>query len=333
MRMLVLGGTIFLSRAVAEQARDRGHDVTTTSRGRSGSVPEGVRHVRADRDDPDGLAPLARGDGTFDAVVDVARQPGHVRRALDLFGERAGHWTFVSSGSVYADDATPGQRVDGSPVLAPHHEDDASETAVATYGPRKVACEGAVRDALGDRAFICRAGLIGGPGDQVDRFGYWPLRLARGGEVLAPGAPDDAVQVVDVRDLAAWIVDAAERGLAGTFDGIGPATSRAEFLARVAAGVGADPELTWVDQPFLLEREVNPWMGPRSLPLWLPLPEYAGLMSRDGSPSFAAGLVTRDLSETARDTLAWRRSAADHDLAAGITAEDEADLLGAWRRR
>jgi 2'-hydroxyisoflavone reductase len=330
MRVLVFGGTVFLSRAVAERARDRGHDVTVANRGRSGPAPDGVRQVRVDRDDPEGLAPLADG-AAFDAVVDVARQPGHVRAALALLGDRAGHWTFVSSGSVYADNATPGQRVDGAPVLDPHTGDDDS---AATYGPRKVACEDAVRAAVGDRAFTCRAGLIVGPGDAVDRYGYWPLRLARGGEILAPGSPDDAVQVVDVRDLAAWIVRAAEGGLAGTFDGVGPVSTLADFFARVAEGLAVTPTLTWVDQAFLQAHGVDPWMGPRSLPLWLPMPEYAGLMSRDGSPSFDAGLVTRPLPETARDTLAWERAVAGrHQLAAGLTAEEEADLLRAWKAR
>jgi nucleoside-diphosphate-sugar epimerase len=335
MRMLVLGGTVFLSRAVAEAARDRGHDVTVANRGRSATPPAGVRPLRVDRDDPDGLAPL--GDGgeaggeAFDAVVDVARQPSHVRRALALLGDRAAHWTFVSSGSVYADEVTTGQHVGNSPVLAPHAEDDGT---VDTYGPRKVACEDAVRDALGERAFICRAGLIAGPGDAVDRFGWWVVRLARGGEILAPGAPDGAAQVIDVRDLADWIVLAAERGLAGTFDGIGPATTLGHLLERVAAGVGVEPRLTWVDQAFLLEHGVNPWMGARSLPMWVPLPQYAGFMSRDGGPSFAVGLATRDLAETARDTLTWEREVAgDHDFAAGLTAAEEDDLLRAWKAR
>lgn len=331
MRVLVLGGTVFLSHAVAEEARDRGHEVTAAARGQSGTVPDGVRLVQVDRDQPDGLAPLAEGGSGYDAVVDVTRQPGQARRALALFAERARHWTFISSGSVYADNSTPNQRVVGSPLVEPHADDDSS---MESYGPRKVACEEAVRAAAGDRAMICRAGLIVGPGDVNDRFGYWPLRLARGGEVLAPGSPDDPVQVIDVRDLAAWIVRAAEEGVAGTFDGVGPVMTRADFLARIAAGVGVEPRLTWVDQAFVVERGVEPWMGPRSLPLWLPLPEYAGFMTRDDSPSVAAGLVTRDLADTARDTLAWERAVdGSHKLIAGLTAEEEAELLRAWHAR
>jgi 2'-hydroxyisoflavone reductase len=331
MHVLVLGGTVFLSRAIAEQARDRGHEVTAAARGRTGRAPDGVRMVLVDRDQPDGLASLAGDAEPYDAVVDVTRQPGHVNRALSLLAERTRHWTFVSSGSVYADGSTPNQRVAGAPLLAPPTRDDDS---IETYGPRKVACEEAVRAAAGDRAMICRAGLIVGPGDRNDRFGYWPLRLARGGEVLAPGAPDDPVQVVDVRDLAAWIVRAAEDGIAGTFDGVGPAMTRASFLAGVAAGVGVEPSLTWVDQAFLVEHGVQPWMGPRSLPLWLPLPEYAGFMTRDVSESVAAGLATRDLSETARDTLAWERSVdGRHELVAGLSPEEEAELLRAWHTR
>jgi 2'-hydroxyisoflavone reductase len=331
MRVLVLGGTVFLSHAVAEEARDRGHEVTAAARGQSGTVPDGVRLVHLDRDRPDGLAPLTEGGSGYDAVVDVTRQPGQARRALALLAERARHWTFVSSGSVYADNSTPNQRVAGSPLVEPHPDDDSS---MESYGPRKVACEEAVRAAAGDRAMICRAGLIVGPGDVNDRFGYWPLRLARGGEVLAPGSPGDPVQVIDVRDLAAWIVRAAEDGVAGTFDGVGPVMTRADFLARIAAGVGVEPRLTWVDQAFVVGQGVEPWMGPRSLPLWLPLPEYAGFMTRDDSPSVAAGLVTRDLADTARDTLAWERSVdGSHKLIAGLTAEEEAELLRAWHAR
>ncbi|HET8661920.1 MAG TPA: NAD-dependent epimerase/dehydratase family protein [Micromonosporaceae bacterium] len=336
MRLLVLGGTAFLGRAVAETARTAGHDVTCAARGESGPPPEGVTFVRVDRDSPDGLAPL--GNDTFDAVVDVSSRPSHVRRAVAALAGRTGHWTYVSTGSVYADRATPGQRAGSAPVLAaaPPEVDDPAADDYQAYGPCKVACEEAVRATVApDRAFICRAGLIVGPGDDSGRFAYWVDRLARGGEVLVPGGPSDPVQWVDVRDLADWLVRAAERQLAGVYDGIGPPVPRLDFLQAVSRGVAADPQWTWVDQDFLSEHGVQPWMGPRSLPMWLPLPDYGGFMSRDVSASLAAGLASRDVADTARDTLAWLGSVPSADRAGwpGLAAQDEAALLAAWHAR
>jgi 2'-hydroxyisoflavone reductase len=322
-KLLVFGGTVFLGHAIAAQARDAGHDVTCAARGRSGRVPDGVRLVHVDRDDPAALSAL---DG-YDAVVDVARRPSHVRNAVSALAGRTGHWTFVSTASVYADNATPGQRVSTAPLLtaAPPDVDDAEGD---NYGPCKVSCEEAV-PAAGVPSFICRAGLIVGPEDPFGRFDYWVSRVDRGGEILAPGSPDEPVQWVDVRDLAAWIIYAAETGLTGTYDGIGEPVTRAELLR----GLGAEPTLTWVDQDFLSAQGIQPWMGERSLPMWLPLPEYAGLMCRDVSPSLAAGLVTRPLAETARDTLAWLATGPQRTSPVGISPADEAAVLKAWHSR
>jgi len=320
MRLLVLGGTVFLGRAVAAHAVSAGHEVTCAARGESGEPPPGVRFVRVDRDQPGGLEPLA--DERFDAAVDVSRRPSHARRALDELAGRVGHWCYVSSASVYADTSTPGQRAATAPLLpaAPEGVDDAD----GQYGPCKVACE----QAFGPSAFLCRAGLIVGPEDRSGRFTYWVRRLARGGEVLAPGRPEDLVQWVDVRDLAGWLVHAAEVGLSGAYDGIGAPVGRGELLAGVARGLGVEPRLTWVDQEFLSAHEVNPWAGERSLPMWLPLPEYAGFMSRDVTDSLAAGLVTRDVAATAADTETWLRVARPcTDGWPGLDADAEADLL------
>lgn len=328
MRLLVLGGTVFLGRAVARRALAAGHDVTCAARGSSGDPVEGVRFVRVDRDDPAGLSALT---GEFDAVVDVARRPDHVRHAVGALAGRVGHFTFVSTGSVYADPRTPGQRAATAPVVAPAapDEEDPSRDADA-YGACKVTCEQLVAGAFDpDRLFVCRAGLIVGPEDPTGRFDYWIRRAARGGEILAPGTPDDLVQFVDVRDLADWIVEAGERGLAGTFDGIGAPMTRQTFLAGT---VGEDAALTYVPQEFLLDREVAPWAGPRSLPLWLPLPDYAGFLSRDVTESLRAGLRTRPLVETARDTAVALPPAAP-DVVNGLTPAEEAELLAAWHAR
>ncbi len=332
MRLLILGGTVFLGRATAAHAASRGHEVICAARGVSGPVPPGVMLVPVDRDRPDGLAPL---DGqTFDAVIEVGRVSSHVRRAVADLDGRTGHWTFVSSISVYADQSTPGGQVADTPLLppAPPEIDDPNSNGAEHYGACKVACEQAVL-AAGRPSFICRPGLIVGPEDPTDRFTYWPVRLARpdGGAVLAPGAPDDRVQIVDVRDLAAWLVHAAETGLTGIYDGTGVPMSWADFLAAIADGVGANPELIWVDQGFLLDQGVQPWMGPGSLPVWLPLPDYAGMINRDVSAAVAAGLTCRPLAETARDTLAWHRAIGAPELKCGLDPADEARVREAWR--
>jgi 2'-hydroxyisoflavone reductase len=323
---LILGGTAFLGRAVAAHAVAFGHQVTCAARGSSGTVPAGAELVRVDRSDPDGLAPVA---GEYDAVVDVARVPSHVRYALDALAGRVGHWTFVSSCSAYADQATPGQRARTAALLEPPEGIDDPTATPEAYGQCKVAAERVVL-AAGVPAFVCRAGLIVGPEDPTDRFTYWPVRLARGGPVLAPGTPDDLVQWIDVRDLAQWLVASAASGLTGVYDGAGVPTRRADFLAAVAEGVGVTVDPVWVDQWFLLDHEVNPWMGPRSLPLWLPLPEYAGFLARDPAPSLAAGLTARHLADTAASTLTWY-DASPWKLKSGLTAADEVSVLEAWR--
>ncbi|WP_134740390.1 NAD-dependent epimerase/dehydratase family protein [Nocardioides sp. 503] len=324
MRILVLGGTVFLSEATAAEAVARGHEVVCAARGESGPAPDGARLVTWDRREE----PPAELTGTsYDAVVDVARHPSRVRRAVAAFPDA--HWVFVSTINVYEDESTPGGRPGTLALRAPLHEDADLAVDPEAYGPMKVACEQAVREGA-RTAMVVRPGLISGPGDPTGRFTYWPARLADGGEVLAPGAPHDSVQVVDVRDLATWIVDAVEAGTTGDYDGIGPVVALADLLAEVASGVGSSPVWTWVDQDFLTARGVEPWAGPDSVPLWLPRPAYDGLLAHDVTPSLAAGLRPRPVAETAAATLAWLRETPDA-VVAGITREREAELLAAWR--
>jgi nucleoside-diphosphate-sugar epimerase len=321
MRLLILGGTQFLGRAIAAHACVAGHDVTCAARGVTGAVPQGARHIRVDRDQPDGLAPLAGME--FDALVDVSRHPGQVRRAVAALKDRVAHWTFVSTVSVYSDNRTTGQRADTAP-LRPPTAPEIEHSTEETYGSAKVACE----QAAGEGAFICRAGLIVGPEDPTGRFTYWPKRLALGGEVMVAGAPDDAVQLIDVRDLARWIVHAAQTGLTGCFDGIGPTFTRGHFLAECAEAAGGSCTFTWVDRAFLESQNIKRWAGPRSLPLWVPLPDFAGFNTRDTLPARAAGLTARALAQTARDTLSWARSAGG--TVTGLTADEESAALAAW---
>lgn len=321
-RWLVLGGTRFLSYAVAADAVARGHDVVCVARGESGAVPAGAALVVADRDSPGALDAL-RGE-RFDAVVDVARASlAWVRDALDALD--AGHWTFVSTINVYADPAAIGRGVD-APILDPLESGD-PDGDPDVYGGIKVASENAVRTRH-PRSFVVRAGLICGPGDRHDRFGYWALRFARGGRTVVLDAADQPMQIVDVRDLAAWIVDAGERGLTGTFDGSGPRTTLGAVLDGIAAAVGA-PDLERVPvAPAVLEAAgVTPWAGPRSLPLWLPV-SHLGIAARDTTLAAAAGLRTRPVADTARAALAHEHTLGpDRPRHAGLTPADEADLL------
>jgi nucleoside-diphosphate-sugar epimerase len=291
-------------------------------------VPDGAELVPVDRDKPDGLNPL-RGE-RFDAVVDVAKMSvGWVREALRILGDGAGHWTFVSSCSVYLDHSTPGQTVT-SPTLPPLEDDPDAEPSPDRYGSVKVASEIAVRDAMEDDAFILRAGLITGPDDPSDRFGYWPARLSQGGRVAVPDTPDQPAQHVDVRDLAAWIVDSAEQRLVGTYDAIGPSNPLSSFLGEIAGAVAPQgTELVRVPKDVLAAANVSPWSGPRSLPLWLP-DTHLAMMFHDASPAMAAGLQVRPVGETARDALEYERSLGlDRPRRAGLSAAEEAELLSA----
>ncbi|CAB4738906.1 unannotated protein [freshwater metagenome] len=323
MRILVLGGTLFLSRTVAVEALARGHEVVCAARGASGSAPEGAQHVAFDRT---GEVPADLAAERFDAVVDVARTPSWVRRAVAAWP--GAHWTFVSTINVYADETTP----DGSPATLPLRDPQPEDVDLSeqpdAYGPMKVACEQLVRDGV-ERSFVVRPGLIVGPGDPTGRFSYWPARLAdveHAEEVLAGGLPTDTVQVIDVRDLATWIVRAAEDGLTGTFDGVGPAMTVGDLLTDCTIGLDVTPAWVWAGDDELAAAGVQPWSGPRSLPLWLPRPAYDGMLAHDWTPSEAAGLTVRRIAETARDTLAWLRATPDA-VVTGLTREEEAEVL------
>lgn len=320
MRLLVLGGTVFVGNAVAAEALRRGHEVVCAARGESGGVPDGAALVPVDRDWPDGLAALA--GERFDAVVDVATiSYPWVRDALRVLGPNAPHWTFVSTISVYADTDKVTDR-----VLEPSQVDGRGD--FTRYGSVKVASENEVREQLGDRAFIPRPGLITGPGDRSDRFGYWPGRFARGGRVLVPADEGLPAQQIDVRDLAAWIVTAGENRLAGTYDAIGPTRPLAETLDDIREIVApVDTEVVLATSEQLRDNEVGYWAGQRSLPLWLPA-ENAGMMSRDASPALAAGLTIRPFEDAVRGALAAEEELGlDRERKSGLSQAQETEVL------
>ena len=304
MRILVLGGTKFLGRHTVDVALARGHDVTLFNRGTTNpDLYPDVEKLRGDREGD--LSALAGRD--WDAVVDTSGyRADTVRSTLDALGD-VGHYTFVSTISVYADAWTP--PTESSPLS----DDD-------EYGGNKARCEAVVRERFPD-AFVPRPGLIVGPWDPTNRFTYWVTRLDDGGRVLVPAPPEAAAQVIDARDLAGWIVRAAEDRVPGVYNAVDRPTTRAALFEACDPG---DAELVWVDPDWLAAHEVGEWM---ELPLWLKSPEYAGMLAIDPSPAFAAGLETRPLAETARDTLEWARSTAPP---AGLARRKERDLLDSW---
>jgi nucleoside-diphosphate-sugar epimerase len=237
----------------------------------------------------------------------------------------------VSSASVYAEGQPEG--ADESAELLPAH--DADDEGWDTYGARKVACERLVLDAVGDRALVARSGLIAGPGDHTDRTGYWPLRFAHpaspDGAVLVPDSPLQT-QVLDVRDLAQWLVRAGLARATGVVNASAPAIPLADHLAQARAVAGHTGPLVPVDQDWLVAHDVAPWSGDRSLPLWLPLPEYVGFMARSTTAAQALGLVARPLADTLADTLAWELASGPGRVRkAGLSPTDELELLDAAR--
>ena len=327
--ILVLGGTGFLGPALVESARARGHAVTLFNRGKTnpGLFPD-VEQLHGDRD---GMLQALAGR-KWDVAIDTSGYvPRIVRMSAELLAPAVKRYVFVSSISVY-EDATPPGSDETAKVQALAHA--GSEDVRKDYGPLKAASERAAEAAMPGRVLVVRPGLIVGPGDPTDRFTYWPVRIARGGPVLAPGDGADPVQVIDVRDLAAWMISMAERGETGVYNAVGPPrrTGAREFLEAVRAGVGGDATFDWVPWASLEKAGVQPWSD---LPAMIPASgEDAGLAQVSAARAVAKGLAFRPLADTARDTLAWWRKLPEErrrKARAGLTAEREADVLARWR--
>ena len=327
MRILVLGGTAFLSAEITRQALAAGHEVTCVARGTSAAVPDGATWVRADR--ATGVAAFTDLDGHWDEVVEVARDPVFAKAALDALAGRAGHWTFVSSCSVYADPSVPGAAEDAG-LLQPLPEGE--HGTPETYGESKSAIEEMTRRAAGEKAHILRPGLIGGPGDASDRYGYWPARFAaKAGPVLVPDIPDSPTQIVDVRDVAAWVLYGAARGLSGTFNVVGEVVPFAGYIAASRSASGATEEVVPVSEDWLVQQGIDYWAGPDSLPLWLP-PGHEGFQARSNAAAVAAGFALRPWQETLKDTLEDERSRGlERERRAGLSRLTERRLLSRWK--
>jgi len=324
MDLLVLGGTRFVGRHLVTAALDRGHRVTLFNRGKSGPrLFPGVENLRGDRDG--GLSTLR--DQHWDAVVDTCGYvPRVVRASAELLADAVDRYVFVSSISVYDESLLPG--ADESAPVATIEDESVEEITGETYGALKALCERAAEEAMPGRVVNVRSGLIVGPYDPTGRFAYWPLRTARGGEVLAPGNPDRPVQFVDVRDLGRWLVTMAEEGEPGVYNATGPESTltMGGLLEACAEAAGNDVRFIWVDDNFLEKRNVEPFV---ELPLWLP-ERYAGFNTVDNSRTVAAGLQFRPLEETVRDVLEYERGLGDAQYDAGLNPEREREVLREW---
>lgn len=324
MHLLILGGTVFLGRHLVEAALARGHSVTLFNRGQHGAelFPE-VEKLRGDRDGD--LAALA--GRRFDAAIDTSGYvPRLVRASAELLAPNVGHYTFISSISVYADFAAIG--IDEGHPVGVLADPTVEEVTGESYGPLKALCEQAAEAALPGRTLVIRPGLIVGPHDPTDRYTYWPVRVARGGPLLAPVGPETLVQYIDVRDLAVWTIACVERGLTGVYNATGPASPQpfGALLEACGEAAGAPAQPVWASAAFLEEAGVRPWMD---LPLWLPTTaEMAGFARVSIAKAVAAGLSFRSPVATAADTLAWAGTRpADHSWRAGLDPAREAELL------
>ncbi|MDQ5822971.1 MAG: SDR family oxidoreductase [Chloroflexota bacterium] len=324
-KLLIIGGTRFLGYFVTQTALERGHEVTLFNRGRNApdAYPQ-VEHIRGDRDaDIDLLA-----GRQWDSVVDTSGYfPRIVGKLARLLVGSVPHYVFVSSISAYAEPLLDG--ADEDAPLQTLEDPTVEEVRGDTYGGLKALCEQVVQEAYPGGALVVRPTLIVGPRDPTDRFSYWVRRIAQGGEVLAPAEPNRPVQLIDARDLAAWIVNMAENQATGVFNGAGPATplTMGEFLETTRKALGSNARFTWVSEQFLLEREVAPWM---ELPVWVP-EEIIALHRVRNDRALAAGLSIRPLEDTVRATHEWMQENPERSQPQGtLTPEREQELLREW---
>jgi 2'-hydroxyisoflavone reductase len=332
LRILILGGTGFIGPHQVRYAQARGHTITLFNRGRTnpGLFPD-VEKLQGDRSTGDYSALKGK---EWDVVIDNPTTiPRWVRQAAEAVKGRARHFVFISTISTYASNDTPD--ADETAPLATTTE-TASEDARRLYGPLKALSEGEAQKAFGERTTIIRPGLIVGPGDLSDRFTYWPVRLERGGEVLAPGTPSDPTQIVDARDLSEFVIHCCENETMGTFNVTGPQAplSIAEMLGGIRATLSNDTHLTFVDADFLAEQKVRAWSD---MPVWIPpRGETAGFMRRSIRRALAAGLTFRPLADTVRDTLTfYHQQSAERQaqLRAGMDPAREKEVLALWHAR
>ena len=331
-KILVLGGTAFLGPHFVRAAQANGHTVTLFNRGKTNpGMWKDLEQLRGDRETGDLTALKGR---SFDAVVDTSGYvPAHVEATAKLLADSCKHYQFISTISVYGSfgerpdaitESTDTAKVDDDKVAAVN----AIREAMPFYGPLKARCEAAAEAAMPGRVSTLRPGLIVGPGDTSDRFTWWPVRIDRGGEVIAPGDPDGHVQFVDVRDLAAWMLHCIEHDVVGVHNvtGFHGRVSMQEVLGACKCATSTPVTLTWCSEEFLAANKVQPYM---QMPLWIP---RDGRSVVDCSKAIAAGMRVRPIADTVRDTLQWAKAErGDKPFArTGLPAEREKELLAKW---
>ncbi len=332
LKFLVLGGTGFIGPHMVREALRRGHDVTLFNRGKTNNAifPD-LESLIGDRDN--GLDALK--GGKWDAVVDNSGYvPRHVADSARLLSSSISHYLFISSISAYASFA---EANDEDSPLATMPDETLEEVTGETYGPMKALCEQrAAAEIGGDRLTILRPTYICGPGDHTDRFSYWPVRTMKGGEMLWPGTPGDKTQIIDVRDLANFVVDTIEQRITGTYNTVTPAGSYSmgDLLADSMAVTGTEVNPTWVSAGFIEAQKLS---DRNSLPIWAPPSgDYSGVAFVSGERAAAKGLRNRPVRETARDLISWWKTLPEdrtENIRAGLSAEREAEMLALWHEQ
>jgi 2'-hydroxyisoflavone reductase len=341
LRILILGGTGFTGPFQVRYALSRGHKVTVFNRGRThpGELPKEAEQLIGDRN---GQLDALKGR-TWDVVVDnPTTLPIWIRTAAQILKGNVDRYVFISTTSVYSDNIIRGMDESG-PLAEYQGADPFKETiqtmrasSVSLYAPLKVVSEKETRKWFPGKSLVIRPGLIVGPGDETDRFTFWPVRVARGGEVLAPGSPKDTVQFIDARDLAEWTIRMVEQGTTGTFNALGPAAklTMGAMLDDIKAATKSDAQFTWIDVDFLLAQKVSPW---NDMPVWVaPRGPETGFTQLSNKRAVSKGLTFRSVGETTQATLEWFRKLPierQGSLRSGITAEREKEVLAAWHAR
>jgi 2'-hydroxyisoflavone reductase len=326
MRILILGGTEFLGRHLVEAALAKGHEVTLFNRGKTN--PHLFPDVEKLRGDRDGNLDVLRGRH-WDAVIDPSGYvPRIVRQSVQLLEDAVGHYTFVSSISVYADFSRVGMDENASVGKL----DDETNEDVNFYGPLKALCEREVQSVFGERALMIRPGLIVGPYDPTDRFTYWVRRFSQDGEVLVPGRRDRPIQFIDVMDLAKWMITMVERRSNGIFNATGPKEkfTMEEFVRELENSIPLSGRATWVSEDFLWDKGVKEWT---ELPLWISdRKNYPGFLTINVNRAIAHGLTFRPLPQTIMETLRWDQTRPQETaLKAGMSRKRESELLRDWK--
>ncbi len=331
-RLLILGGTSFLGPQLVDAARDLGFTITLFNRGKTN--PEMFPDLEKLRGDRDGNLKALEGR-SFDVVVDTSGYvPRHVRDSATMLAATAKLYVFISTISVYRDTSRPG--MDETTPVGTLEDETVEKVTGETYGPLKALCEKAAETAMPGRVTVIRPGLIVGPQDPSDRFTYWPVRVSRGGEMLAPGSPSDPVQFIDVRDLADWTIRMSRDGATGVFNATGPQKElgMGRFLETCRKVSRSRATLTWADAAFLEQQKVAAWSD---MPCWVPpTGETAGFSRASSARALARGLTYRSLDRTVGDTLSWWKSLSKERqsaLKAGVSPERETEVLAALRAR